>query len=229
MQGRSWMAALALAAGVALVAARPATRAGETPAVVNKVTLDLRIAGLGPKGCEVEIKPGHPLCDSSRSRRRHVRRQGAGQADARRDQGQVDEPRPRLHVRDHRQGARPAAADRPPGHPARRPDAPAPRRPSRPSRCYLRSPSLAAKDDAERRVKSRWPDSIRSDPLARCHGTQDRLHDVPAVDGQALVAAVAGEGQALVVEAEQVEDRRVQVVDVDLVLDRAQAELVGRA
>ena len=28
---------------------------------------------------------------------------------------------------------------------------------------------------------------------------------------------------------EQVQDRRVQVVDVDLVLDRGEAELVGRA
>ena len=55
------------------------------------------------------------------------------------------------------------------------------------------------------------------------------LDHVAAVDGQPLVAAVAGEGQALVVEAEQVEDRGVQVVDVDPVLDGVQAELVGGA
>ena len=31
------------------------------------------------------------------------------------------------------------------------------------------------------------------------------------------------------IEAEQVEDRRVQVVDVDLVLDGGESELVGRS
>ena len=47
--------------------------------------------------------------------------------------------------------------------------------------------------------------------------------------GQAEVAAGVAVGELLVVEAEQVQDRRVQVVDVDLVLDRLEAELVGRA
>ena len=55
------------------------------------------------------------------------------------------------------------------------------------------------------------------------------LHHAAAHVGQAVVAAGVAVGQPLVVEAQQVQDRRVQVVDVDLVLDRVPAELVGRA
>ena len=47
--------------------------------------------------------------------------------------------------------------------------------------------------------------------------------------GQAEVAAGVAVGELLVVEAQQVQDRGVQVVDVDLVLDGLEAELVGRA
>ena len=47
--------------------------------------------------------------------------------------------------------------------------------------------------------------------------------------GQAFVAAVVAERQLLVVEAEQVQDGGVEVVDVDAALDAVQAELVGRA
>jgi hypothetical protein len=56
MRTRSWMAALAIAA-----ASVCAVRAGEA-VVENKVTLELQISGLGPQGCHVEIKPGHPGC-----------------------------------------------------------------------------------------------------------------------------------------------------------------------
>ena len=45
--------------------------------------------------------------------------------------------------------------------------------------------------------------------------------------GEAEVAALEAVGQLRVVEAEQVQDRRLQVVDVDLVLDGGEAELVG--
>ena len=44
---------------------------------------------------------------------------------------------------------------------------------------------------------------------------QDRSDDLARGVGQAVVAAVVGEGQPGVVEAQQVEDRGVQVVDVD--------------
>ncbi len=47
--------------------------------------------------------------------------------------------------------------------------------------------------------------------------------------GEAEVAALEAEGELLVVEAEQVQDRGVEVVDVDAVFDGAEAELVGLA
>ena len=47
--------------------------------------------------------------------------------------------------------------------------------------------------------------------------------------GQAVVAALEAVGQLRVVEAEQVQDRGLQVVDVDLVLGDAEAEFVGLA
>ena len=47
--------------------------------------------------------------------------------------------------------------------------------------------------------------------------------------GQAEVAAGVAVGELLVVEAEQVQDRGVQVVDVDAVFDGLEAELVGGA
>jgi hypothetical protein len=93
MQGRSWMAALALAAGVALAAyavvrggsgsggvdhdgpaagvtqaakaGDPQTRAGDEPGVVNQVYLEIVYNGFERPGCEidVEVKPGHAGCD----------------------------------------------------------------------------------------------------------------------------------------------------------------------
>ena len=54
--------------------------------------------------------------------------------------------------------------------------------------------------------------------------------DHPPVDvGQAEIAAGIAIGQALVVQAEQVEDGGVQVVIVHLVFDRGEAELIGPA
>src|SRR5687768_13336421 len=46
---------------------------------------------------------------------------------------------------------------------------------------------------------------------------------------QAEVAALEAVGEALVVEAEEVEDGGLEVVDVVLVLDHAEAQLVGLA
>ncbi len=73
MRGRSWMAALAIAAGLghapAVAGDSPAPIAGSntaegSPAATKPCTvkLDLRIAGLRADGCDVEIKPGHPGC-----------------------------------------------------------------------------------------------------------------------------------------------------------------------
>ena len=64
---------------------------------------------------------------------------------------------------------------------------------------------------------------------AKSESGQDLLHDVAVNVGEPVVAAGVAERQLLVVESHQVEDRRVQVVDVDLVLDRVPAELVGLA
>ena len=58
---------------------------------------------------------------------------------------------------------------------------------------------------------------------------QQLLHHVAVHVGQPEVAALEAEGQLRVIEAQQVQDRRLQVVDVDAVLDGDEAELVGGA
>ena len=55
------------------------------------------------------------------------------------------------------------------------------------------------------------------------------LDDLPMHVGQPEVAAGVVEGELLVVEAEQVQDRRLEVVDVDGVLGDVEAQVVGRA
>src|SRR4051812_21380558 len=62
-------------------------------------------------------------------------------------------------------------------------------------------------------------DGLRQDPL------DDRAEDV----GEAVVAALVLVGQPLVVDAQEGEDRGVEVVDVDAVGGDAVAERVGRA
>ena len=58
---------------------------------------------------------------------------------------------------------------------------------------------------------------------------QNRLDDLSLHVGQPEVAALEPVGQPGVVDAEQVQDRRVQVVDVDGVLDDVVGEVVGLA
>ena len=53
------------------------------------------------------------------------------------------------------------------------------------------------------------------------------LDELAAVDGGALGAAVVQEGQAHVVQAQQVEHRGVDVVDVIGLVNRAEADLVS--
>src|ERR1043166_5052057 len=55
------------------------------------------------------------------------------------------------------------------------------------------------------------------------------LHDAAGDVGQAEAATQMTVRQALVVEAHEVEDRRVEVMDVDGVLDRVESVVVGRA
>ena len=60
--------------------------------------------------------------------------------------------------------------------------------------------------------------------------SSDQALDNLAADvGQPVVAAVVEIGETLVVEADQVQDRGVQVVDVGLVRRWRSAEFVGRA
>jgi hypothetical protein len=47
--------------------------------------------------------------------------------------------------------------------------------------------------------------------------------------GEPKIAAAVAVRELLVVQAELVQDRRVQVVDMDTVFDRVHAELIGRA
>src|SRR5262245_25571038 len=54
-------------------------------------------------------------------------------------------------------------------------------------------------------------------------------HHVAADVGQAEVAALVADGQFLVVDAQQAQHGRVQVVDLDDVLDGVVAQLVGGA
>mgnify|MGYP003541572192 CR=1 FL=1 len=63
----------------------------------------------------------------------------------------------------------------------------------------------------------------------REHLTQAFLHDFALHIRQAEIAALVAVGQPKVIDAEEVEDGRVEVIDVDGFLDRVVAELVGRA
>ena len=55
---------------------------------------------------------------------------------------------------------------------------------------------------------------------------QQFFHDLPMDVGEAEVAALEAVGQLGVVEAEQVQERGVQVVDMDLVVGGVEAEIV---
>src|SRR6185369_14000926 len=59
--------------------------------------------------------------------------------------------------------------------------------------------------------------------------SQQLFHHFPAYISQPIVAALEAVGQLEVVQAEQVENRRVQIVDVNFFLDRVKTEFVGRA
>ena len=59
--------------------------------------------------------------------------------------------------------------------------------------------------------------------------SQNLLHHVPFDVRQSEIAALVVVGQARVIEPEQVQDRRLQVVDVNGVLDRFHTEVVGLA
>ena len=59
--------------------------------------------------------------------------------------------------------------------------------------------------------------------LARCQ----LLEEGSLIDGGAFGASVVGVGELHVVQTKQVQDAGVQIVDVQPVFDRSQAEFVG--
>ena len=70
-----------------------------------------------------------------------------------------------------------------------------------------------------------WMKVMHSNAFSRQHGT----HHVPGHVGQAEVSAVVAVGQLGVVQANQVQDRGVQVVDAHAVGHGLEADVVGRA
>src|SRR5712691_7755401 len=58
---------------------------------------------------------------------------------------------------------------------------------------------------------------------------QNFLNDVAMHVGQAIVAALEAERQARVIEAQAIEQRRVEVVDVDRIASDVEAVIVGLA
>lgn len=59
--------------------------------------------------------------------------------------------------------------------------------------------------------------------------SQNTLHDVPMHIGQAEVAALKAVGQTRVIQAAQVQDRGLQIVDVDRIASDAPCDFVGLA
>jgi len=80
MQGRSWMAALTVVAGIMIPQSLPRTASAEgknaeKPTQRSQVVLKLRILGLNREGCNVEIKPANTGSKFS-TIRQHVPAQG---------------------------------------------------------------------------------------------------------------------------------------------------------
>jgi hypothetical protein len=60
MPSRSGMAALAIVASMVVANGRAVADGNAT--VEKTVYVEIQIAGLGPDGCRIDIKPGHPAC-----------------------------------------------------------------------------------------------------------------------------------------------------------------------
>ena len=152
MRSRSGMAARALVA-VCILGYAGIGRASEADEVVeNKVHLDLQISGIGPEGCEVQIKAGHSGCRFSTVTKRV---ESAG------------EP---TRVGPITVSAKSTSADhdcsfvitlKEPGQKARtyrrgiqlKPAGPGGQTPVQTLKCHLSAPSLAAKDDPAGRTR----------------------------------------------------------------------------
>ena len=186
MRARSWMAALALVVGTSIAAGRamPALESSQAPEKgqtaetkkvnpetqssdpkraetrVPSVQLNLRIAGLGAQGCDVQVKPGNasckfrPLYDQRAEDRQHVAADGTANLELRdvelrgadrtctiaitiREPGQA----PRTFYRGFRLASKPEV-----GKTSRPGSVPA-------FTCFLSSPSKLAKADESRARK----------------------------------------------------------------------------
>src|SRR4051794_13860709 len=64
-------------------------------------------------------------------------------------------------------------------------------------------------------------------PKAANELSDDVVHDAAMHIGQPEVAAAVVIGQSLVIDAEQMEDRGVQIMNVDAIFNRMHAQLIG--
>src|SRR5262249_14862823 len=71
--------------------------------------------------------------------------------------------------------------------------------------------------------------AVTTPPMNSLHSGENALHHLAGDVGQPHVAAAEPVGQPLVVDAQQVQHGRVQVVHLHLVLDRVEAVLVSGA
>src|SRR6185437_4589337 len=58
---------------------------------------------------------------------------------------------------------------------------------------------------------------------------EQRLDDFATIDGRAFVAAIVEQGQPVMIDTQTMKNGRVQIVDVNAVLDRIQTDVVGGA
>ena len=164
MQGRSRMAASTIAAGLPLVAlalavvSGSAAHAADTPAstpapaiapAVGLVQVSLRITGVGPEGCEVEIKPAHAGCEFKPIKKK-VGPNGIETLEAFEVRSKSPDRDCSFSITLKEAGKEPLVIKRGLRLETPKADGTLVRQDFL---CLLRSPSLAGKDDATRRVK----------------------------------------------------------------------------
>ena len=95
-------------------------------------------------------------------------------------------------------------------------------------RIFTRAPAAAQRGGQRGLDQPTSGEHAGSQPCQTGSG-EDAVHHLAVHVGEAHVAAAEAVGQPLVVDAQQVQHRGVQVVDVDLVLHRPEAVVVGGA
>ena len=91
----------------------------------------------------------------------------------------------------------------------------------------LGDPEVFRMKNAERQKKIHSSSAVLHSAIFILTSGEYFLHHSPMHVRQTVVPAAVAVGQFLVIQAHQMQNRRVQVVDVDLVLDGCPAELVG--